>query len=702
VISVDTLRADHLPVYGYRGVETPSIDALARDSIIFENAYSNVPLTLPSHAAVLTGLLPYENGVRDNTGFRLAPAHRTLAALLQSASYATGAAVSSYVLRADCGLAAGFDSYDDSGEDNPTRERAGTESVAALIKWAASVRDRPLFLFLHIYEPHAPYTPPEPFRTRYASMPYDGEIAAADAAVGSFIGFLKHAGLYDRAILVFLSDHGEGLGDHGEQEHGVFLYREALRVPLLLKLPGSHDARRTVSAPVSLTDVVPTILSLLSIPLPGDLHGVPLNSIPSGRATPPRRIYSETFYPRLDLGWSDLASLADERYHYIHAPRPELYDIAADPREKNDLAAGLSAPFRSMRVALEGMSRPFAMPERSSPEELKKLAALGYISVSPGTPADGPLPDPKDKVEALTEIKRLFELYYAGRYGEAIVSARTLVGREPQVLSAWSMLSDSLDHAGRLGDAIEALKSGIDRAQAGVSSELLSQTYDNLSVLLKRAGDAAGQERTLRKAVALGFASEPMKRDLARLYVESGRVPEAVALLNTGPPPREAASLEVLGVALAGMGRDKEAKEALLAALATEPGNARVTFNLGTLGLHEGDAAGARDWFLKSLQSDPRAASTWAQLGLAQARLEDPDGAASSWRKAVELDPRQYNSLYNLAVWELKAGHPESARQELERFVAGAPRARFAEQLAQARKILQRLRGRPAAKNRVE
>ncbi len=231
VVSVDTLRADHLPVYGYRGVQTPALDALGRDSIVFTNAYSNVPLTLPSHAALLTGLLPFENGVRDNIGFRLAPARRTLATLLQSASYATGAAVSSYVLRADRGLAAGFDYYDDSMPNNPTRERAGMESAAALAKWGGAVRDRPLFLFLHIYEPHAPYTPPEPFASRYASAPYDGEIAAADAAVGSFVDFLNRAGLYDRAILVFLSDHGEGLGDHGEEEHGVFLYREALRVP---------------------------------------------------------------------------------------------------------------------------------------------------------------------------------------------------------------------------------------------------------------------------------------------------------------------------------------------------------------------------------------------------------------------------------------------------------------------------------------
>lgn len=700
VISVDTLRADHLPVYGYRGVQTPAIDAIARDSIIFENAYSNVPLTLPSHAALLTGLLPFENGVRDNIGFRLAPAHRSLATLLRSASYATGAAVSSYVLRADRGLAAGFDYYDDSMPDNPTRERAGMESAAALAKWGGSVGNRPLFLFLHIYEPHAPYKPPEPFASRYASAPYDGEIAAADAAVGSFVDFLKRAGIYDRAILVFLSDHGEGLGDHGEAEHGVFLYREAIRVPLLLKRPGSAGAGQRIPAPVSLTDVVPTVLSLLSIPVPSDMHGRPLTSLSAGSAAADRKIYSETLYPRLGLGWSDLGSLADARYHYIHAPRPELYDLAADPGERTDLAPGLPAPFRAMRAALETMSRPFSMPEGSSPEELKKLAALGYISVSPGTPAGGPLPDPKDKIDALAELKRLFELYYAGRYSEAIPPARALVAREPQVLSAWSMLSDCLDHTGKLAPAIEALKNGIASARAGASSgEQLAQAYENLSLLLQRAGDAAARERTLREAVARGLASEPMKRDLARLYVGSGRSAEAVALLRAGPPVSEAESLETLGVALAGAGRGAEAKEALLAALAIEPSDPRFAFNLGTLLLDAGDAAGARDWFLKSLQSDSASAPTWTQLGFAQAQLGDADGAERSWSKSIELDPRQYNALYNLGVSQLRAGRTEEARSRLQRFLAAAPvGGPYAQQRAQAEKLLRGLAGGRSAK----
>src|SRR5262249_52602715 len=288
----------------------------------------------------------------------------------------------------------------------------------------ATVRDKPLFLFLHIYEPHAPYTPPEPYRSRYLDRPYDGEIAAADAGVGRLVDFLKRADLYRRALILFVSDHGEGLGDHGEEEHGLFLYREALRVPLLLKSPGSADAGRVVASPVGLADVVPTVLSFLSEKNIEGLSGISLLRSPKSGGLPPRRLYSETFYPRLNLGWSDLASLLDNRYQYIEAPRPELYDLVADPAERNNLAKELPPAFRAMRAELAALNRPFAAPKASTPEELKRLAALGYIHISAPVPAGRTLPDPKDGIETLRDFRRLLELYYAQQDQEAIVLGR--------------------------------------------------------------------------------------------------------------------------------------------------------------------------------------------------------------------------------------------------------------------------------------
>ena len=273
-----------------------------------------------------------------------------LAEILRRAGYATGGAVSSVVLSGTSGVSRGFDFWDDAVA--PTRpnqalnrvQRPGGETETSLESWMKTVGDRPLFAFLHIYEPHSPYDPPEPFRSRYAD-PYDGEVAASDAIVGRFLEFLKARGLYDRALIVFLSDHGEGLGDHGEKEHGVFLYREVLQVPLLLKLPkGARPGTPSVSTPVHLTDVFTTLVAAAGSAAPAPPPGtVSLLDVARGGAVPSRRLYAETFFPRIHFGWSELRSLLDDRWHYVEAPRSELYDLVADPGEKKDLAAGPSS-----------------------------------------------------------------------------------------------------------------------------------------------------------------------------------------------------------------------------------------------------------------------------------------------------------------------------------------------------------------------
>ena len=283
LISIDTLRSDHLPAYGYASVATPAIDALRRDGILFERAYAHTPLTLPSHASLLTGLLPGEHGVRDNVGYTLDQKRVEsgeiphLPRLLAARGYVSGAAVSAFVLQAKAGLAAGFDLYEDSiemrtGTGLGGLQRAGTETLRTALPWLREKAGKPIFFLFHIYEPHTPYDPPAPFRDRYASR-YDGEIAAADAVVGELVAELERLGLYERAIVVLLSDHGEGLGDHGEEEHGLLLYREAIQVPLLLKLPGSRFAGRAVAAPVGLIDVAPTLAALVGIEAPAAWPG---------------------------------------------------------------------------------------------------------------------------------------------------------------------------------------------------------------------------------------------------------------------------------------------------------------------------------------------------------------------------------------------------------------------------------------------
>jgi arylsulfatase A-like enzyme/Flp pilus assembly protein TadD len=458
LISIDTLRADHLPAYGYAGVQTPHLDRFAKDAILFENAYTHVPLTLPAHVSILTGLLPFEHGVRDNLGYRFdAKSHPTLPGLLKGKGYATGGAVSAYVLRGDTGIADGFDFYDDKivapfGADALGRvQRPGGETAALAARWLEGVKARPFFLFFHTYEPHAPYEPPEPFKSRYA-LAYDGEIAAADQVVGGLLDELRRLGLYDRALVIVLSDHGEGLGEHGEDEHGILLYRWALHVPLLVKLPGSARAGMRVTAPVETIDLVPTLGPMLGLTLPSGLRGRSLFA-EGGEA---RRLYAETSYPRTHLGWSELRALVDERWHYIEGVKREVYDIVADPRELTNRLSDQRELGRSRQAELGRLPATLAAPSAASSADTEALAALGYLGGA--VQATGPLPDPAERIGVLKDVKAAFRLAAAGRDEEAVVAFRRIMETNPLLADARYELAQTLTRLGRWDEAYDAYR----------------------------------------------------------------------------------------------------------------------------------------------------------------------------------------------------------------------------------------------------
>jgi arylsulfatase A-like enzyme/predicted Zn-dependent protease len=535
LVVVDTLRSDHLPFYGYAGVETPALSALREESILFEKAYSHVPLTLPSHASLLTGTLPSVHGVLDNGGYRLDASVPTLAEMLTKEGYATGAAVSAVVLSGASGISRGFDFYDDAVEPSSPGQppgyvrRAGDETAALLIRWLDGVKPGKVFGFLHVYEPHAPCEPREPFRSRFAN-PYDGAVAAADAVVGTFLDHLKKIGLYDRSMIVFLSDHGEGLGDHGEDEHGVFLYREALQIPLLVKLPKGDGggkpafAGASVPAPVQITDVLTTVAKSLSIPAfqppPGT---VSLVDLASGTTPPERRIFAETFFPRIRFGWSELRSLVDERWQYIEAPRPELYDLKKDPGERTNLVRQTLDPVRSMKADLEKRSTAFKAPQSVDPELAKKLASLGYLSMA-SAPANGPAPDSKDEIATFQLFKEGLGLGRAGRFRESTEVLGRLLSQNPRIVDAWEAYAQGLVRTGRPQEALAAIHRMVELSPAGQTNYLLSAANVcmqigrldealELSQLAVARGDTGGHEIRARAYLA--------KNDLARAEEEA-------------------------------------------------------------------------------------------------------------------------------------------------------------------------------------
>jgi choline-sulfatase len=719
LISIDTLRSDHLPAYGYRGVATPAVDALRRDALLFERVYCHYPMTLPSHVSLLTGELPPVNGVRDNSGFLLdSSRHSFLPRLLKQAGYDTGAVVSASVLAAGTGLAGGFDLYDDrmpaAASLAVEAKRPGGDSVRAAIEWVRGrAASHPFFLFLHLYEPHAPYDPPEPFASRYRASPYDGAIAAADAEVGELLRELARLGIYDRAVVMLLSDHGEGLGEHGEQQHGMYLYRTTLQVPLLLKLPGSILGGGTVQAPAQLIDVVPTLTRLAGVPVPAGLAGRSLLDL-AGRATGAaaggaagtpglsgtseagwpaaageRPIYAETLGPRLHFGWSELTSLIQGRLHLQDGPEPELFDLAADPGETRNRLAGERRAFVAMRQAIRGIYRPPTAPQPVDAETARRLAALGYVAATAGTAGtlpQGPLPDPRGRRAELETLDAAMVAIEEKRWEAAVPLLERLLRGNPRMPDVHILLATTLERLGRTREAAESYQHAVAAANGAPVTALIAarallqlgrvEEARTLAALARGADpsavaaldvDLALARNDLNAAVAAlrrggGYSPGPPEPPASRGSQGPQRAPAAPAL---------AAQQRAVGMALANAGRSAEAIP-LLEPLAA--GGDPATLDALAVALSESgrdqEAAAAAG---RVLAAAPRDARAHQILGTVALHREQPAEARRQLELAVELDPRLAIAWNTLGVARYQLEGPSAALDAWRKAVEIAP-----------------------------
>jgi tetratricopeptide (TPR) repeat protein len=558
LISIDTLRADHLPAYGYAAGATPNIDRLAREGVVFEDVYSHCPLTLPAHASMLTGLLPVHHGVRDNIGFRLDAGHATLATRFRAAGLRTGAAVSAYVLRSTTGIAQGFELFDDAIEVQAGTEsigslqRDGALAVDALSRWIGSLGGARFFAFLHLYEPHSPYSPPP----RYLGhgLPYDGEISYADELVGRLVDQLRAASLYDRAIVALTADHGEGLRDHGEEEHGIFLYREAVHVPLILRLPGGTRGGTRVTGTAALADLAPTLLDLAGVAASA-LDGVSLRAALSGAGFTGHGVYSETFYPRYHLGWSELFAATEGRYRYVRAPRPELFDLTTDAGERHNLVGARESVATAMDRWLDGQGADAAAatPEEVPAEVRERLQALGYIGSTVARSARGALPDPKDHIGAYEDYKGALALRLGGRREEAVAQLRRVVRDNPDMSDAWEMLGATLVELDRKAEAARAF----DRAIA------LEPTSSEPHLALARIQVIEGRRDTALQHAEIAARRDPGKAYelMAQIMLDLNRPEPAAdyARRSLEADPRRVMSHYTLGIVAQRGGRFEEA-----------------------------------------------------------------------------------------------------------------------------------------------
>jgi arylsulfatase A-like enzyme/Tfp pilus assembly protein PilF len=623
-VTLDTTRADHLGSYGYAAARTRRLDQLAAEGVRFERAYASAPITLPAHASLFTGLYPFEHGVRNNGNFYLADRYATLATTLHGQGYQTGAFVSAFVLDRRYGLARGFDVYDDRMEGAQRQvltleaERRGDRTALALSRWLeTTAADRPVFAWLHLYDPHEPYAPPGPFRDAVPGSPYDGEIAFADAALASILDKLRGLGRLERTLVAVVADHGESLGEHGEETHSMFVYESAIRIPFLLWRPGRLPAGKVVTEPVRGIDLTPTLLDILGAPPLTTRHGRSLLPLILGEGVgeaPPA--HAETLLPQFYMNWAPLRTLVDQRYKLIDAPRPELYDLQQDPGETRNLYASQPDTAKALRGELDRLTAGSdgAMSVSSLDREaLEKLSALGYIGAGHEAPTSGTPSrvDPKDVIGVFNRLRRANGAVRDRRFAEALPILKDVLRDDPRNAFAQLVLGSAYMGLGQFPKAIAQFRTYL--------TLVPTSSYAHLWMAICHLNTGARSEALREADAALALDAKFTDARVLRAGV------------------------------LATEGRHAEAIAELRSAVATDPAKAMVRLDLAKVLAEAGQRDAARHEYDAILAKEPDYAPALVGRGALRAQAGDAAGAEQDLRRALEIDPQQEDARRNLA-----------------------------------------------------
>ncbi|HTM25406.1 MAG TPA: sulfatase-like hydrolase/transferase [Vicinamibacterales bacterium] len=697
VVTLDTTRADRLGPYGRSRAGTPNLDALAQDAVVFDHASTAAPLTLPAHSTLFTGRFPPEHGVRDNGGYFLSDKEQTLAETLKGRGFATGGFIAAYVLDSKWGINQGFDTYFDDFDLSKYKvfamgaiQRPGNEVVDRALPWIEQHRNERFFAWVHLYDAHTPYTPPEPFKSLYPDDPYQGEISFADSQVGRLLTFLRQRDLFDRTVVVVMGDHGESLKDHGEAGHGFFVYESTVHVPLIIRAPFSAMRHRRVDDPVRSVDVMPTVLDLLGVPKPADrvIDGASVTPLMTGaRADLGLEAYAEAVYPLHHFGWSDLRALREGRYKLIAAPRPELYDLQDDPAEQKNIFADRRALGERMLGRLADMERHFKSSAPASgqaveidPDAKARLAALGYVGSFVATVGDegsrANLSDPKDKVHLFNEIGEAREL---ARDENQIAAAMSMLDKvlkeDPKVIDAWFTLGNMSARLGRDEQAVAYFK----RALALKADD--EEAVVNLAHAYRKLGRDDDALVGFRRFLELDPKSAQVHYEIAQILIDRSEFAGATAELQRALAlePKMAAARNALGVVALNQGDLSGAEGEIRRALELKPDVRLAHFNLALLAEKRGDLAAAQAEYGKELELHPsnyKAAFNLGHLYEAQRRPADQEAA---YRKAIELNPEFGEGYFYLAKLLLDQGRRfDEAVQLAQKGLEVAPKSPYA------------------------
>jgi len=681
LITVDTLRADHLGCYGDARAFTPHMDRLAADGVLFEGAETAAPITLPAHASILTGTYPAFHGVRNNGTYRLGPRAETLAEVLKAHGYRTGAVISGYPLVTRYGLSQGFDSYDDRLPPEKERqigfrERRAEEVSQSGISWLEAGAGQRFFLWLHYFDPHAPYIPPSPYAERFSRSPYDGEVTYVDAEIGRVLEKVRQMGLSEKTLVVLVSDHGEGLGEHGEATHGVFLYETTLRVPMILSLPGPLPRGRRVATPVRTIDLMPTILRLADLPEPDDLQGTSLLPLVSRR--PPDLLLksiSETLLPRENYGWSEMAALRVGDWKYIQAPREELYDLRTDPGEADNLAEKRGGDLARMREEIQQLMAA-AVPTGASiayRQELDETAreglrSLGYIW-APGPSRNTSFPDPKDMSYLLAFLDEASRLYARGDFARAVAKFGEVLAIDPGNLTA-------LLHRGNA-----RVEAGDSAGAAADFEAVLVQRPRNPKVLVNLGTAQMGQgllnesARTFRQVLELDPDSDKAYAGLGLVLVLQGKQAEAVEAfqkaLAFNPASQEAK--QGLAAAQAAGGQTELAEATYRKALEENPADARAALALARILYESGRYDDVKALMERTLRAGADLPDIHFALGNAHFQEGEITQASEEYARVLRARPDDSGALFGSALVALKTGRTSEAVRFLEHARSAEP-----------------------------
>jgi len=680
LISMDTTRADHLSCYGYKYKTTPNIDSLARDGITFKNVISHVPLTLPSHSSVFTGKYPFHLNVKDNGGYFLDESEETIAEVLSQSKYITAGIIGAFVLHSKWGIKQGFQFYDDDVSTEAYQafslvsiDRPAHIVSSKAIAWLNNYDNKsPFFLFIHFFDPHAPYHHHNEFKDLFSNA-YDEEIAYMDFHIGKILYLLKEKNIYDKSLIIAFGDHGEGLGEHGENAHGLFLYDSTLKVPLIIKLPYNKSHGKIVQQQVQLVDIMPTILDCLGINRKLKLDGISLIDLvltkyKDDEYDTKRFAYSETYFPLLHYGWSPLFSARTNKFKYIKAPKPELYDLIKDDKEKSNIIQinrNISSDYEKFIDKITAVQNLISSPVKISAEDQEKLKALGYASLYKPGDLKGELPDPKDKILIFQSLELAKESLENLNFKDAIIKLNYIIDNDPNIVEAWFVLGNAYAHLQQYSDAINAFEKAYSLYPSNTYVIFnLAHAYQKMNdyekALLWYEKAIALDEKFFKALVSAGeicFFHRDYQKALDYFQKALQIKKDVPALYNY-----------IAGIYIA-KNNIPLAKQFAFEAYKMNRNLPFLNFYLGVIYEKEGDIDRAINAYQEELRINPNNYSAMNNLGILYIGRNNYDGAESIFRQLIKLTPYQAKSYLLLAnVLMRKNGDPKEIQELIKKY----------------------------------